>query len=87
MSNLLCVGTAGMSVWFSRDNGESWIRPYIESGVHRWYESNRKWTHLTSMLDDDDIWSMAQAPDHPDTILVGTQPTNIFVSTDAGQAF
>jgi len=34
MPNLLCVGTAGMSVWFSRDDGETWIRPYIESGLY-----------------------------------------------------
>ena len=39
------------------------------------------------MLDDYDIWSMAQAPDDPDTIVVGTQPANIFVSTDGGKSF
>jgi len=114
MSNLLCVGTAGMSVWFSRDNGETWIRPYIESGLYlearvwalsahpqrpgevlagtdsglyRWNETAQKWTHLPSVLDDYDIWSMAQAPDDPDTIVVGTQPANIFISTDGGKSF
>lgn len=114
MSNLLCVGTAGMSVWFSRDNGETWIRPYIESGLYlearvwalsahpqrpgevlagtdsglyRWNETAQKWTHLPSILDDYDIWSMAQAPDDPDTIVVGTQPANIFISTDGGKSF
>ncbi|MDP1965254.1 MAG: hypothetical protein Q8K93_23980 [Reyranella sp.] len=114
MSNLLCVGTAGMSVWFSRDNGESWIRPYIESGLYlearvwalsahpkrpgevlagtdsglyRWNEGDQKWTHLPSVLDDYDIWSMAQAPDDHDTIVVGTQPANIFLSTDGGKSF
>ena len=108
MSNLLCVGTAGMSVWFSRDDGETWIRPYIESGLYlearvwalsahpkrpgevlagtdsglyRWNEGDQKWTHLPSVLDDYDIWWMAQAPDDPDTIVVGTQPAGIFVST------
>lgn len=114
MSNLLCVGTAGMSVWFSRDDGETWIRPYIESGLYlearvwalsahparpgevlagtdsglyRWNESTQKWAHLPSLLDDYDIWSMAQAPDDPDTIVVGTQPANIFISTDGGRSF
>jgi photosystem II stability/assembly factor-like uncharacterized protein len=114
MANLLCVGTAGMSVWFSRDDGETWIRPYIESGLYlearvwalsahpkrpgevlagtdsglyRWNETDQKWTHLPSLLDDYDIWAMAQAPDDPDTIVVGTQPANIFVSTDGGKSF
>jgi photosystem II stability/assembly factor-like uncharacterized protein len=114
MSNLLCVGTAGMSVWFSRDNGDTWTRPYIESGLYlearvwalsahpsrpgevlagtdsglyRWNEGDQKWTHLKSVLDDYDIWSMAQAPEDPDTIVVGTQPAGIFVSTDGGKSF
>ena len=30
----LCVGTSGMSVWFSRDLGETWDRPYTESGLY-----------------------------------------------------
>lgn len=114
MPNLLCVGTAGMSVWFSRDDGETWIRPYIESGLYlearvwalsahpkrpgevlagtdsglyRWNEGDQKWMHLPSVLDDYDIWAMAQAPDDPDTIVVGTQPAAIFVSTDGGKSF
>ena len=112
MSNLLCVGTAGMSVWFSRDNGETWIRPYIESGLYlearvwalsahpqrpgevlagtdsglyRWTESNQTWTHLPSLLDEYDIWSLAQAPDDPDYLIAGTQPPGIFISKDAGR--
>ena len=31
MSNLLCVGTAGMSVWFSRDNGETFAFQELQS--------------------------------------------------------
>ena len=30
----LCVGTAGTSVWFSRDLGETWDRTYSESGLY-----------------------------------------------------
>ncbi len=34
MDTRLCVGTCGMSVWFSDDLGESWTRPYSESGLY-----------------------------------------------------
>lgn len=30
----LYVGTVGQSVWFSEDRGESWVRPYSESGLY-----------------------------------------------------
>ena len=56
MSNLLCVGTAGMSVWFSRDNGETWIRPYIESGL---YLEAR-------------VWALSAHPQRPGEVLAGT---------------
>ena len=76
----LCVGTAGTSVWFSRDLGETWDRPYSESGlylesrvwalsahpgrpgemlagtdsgVYRWSEAARLWTHLPGPFDKD----------------------------------
>ena len=56
MSNLLCVGTAGMSVWFSRDDGETWIRPYIESGL---YLEAR-------------VWALSAHPKRPGEVLAGT---------------
>lgn len=56
MSTLLCVGTSGMSVWFSRDLGETWTRPYIESGL---YLECR-------------VWSMTAHPKRPGEVLVGT---------------
>ncbi len=34
MQGNLYVGTSGMSVWFSRDLGETWKRPYTESGLY-----------------------------------------------------
>lgn len=36
----LYVGTSGMSVWFSQDLGETWDRPYSESGL---YLESRVW--------------------------------------------
>lgn len=114
MSNLLCVGTAGMSVWFSRDLGETWTRPYIESGlylearvwalsahparpgevlagtdsgIYRWRESEKHWTHLPSPLDELDVWALVQAPDDPDLLLAGTQPAGFWRSTDGGKSW
>lgn len=37
----LYVGTGGMSVWFSTDSGETWARPYSESGL---YLESRVWS-------------------------------------------
>jgi hypothetical protein len=34
MQEDLFVGTAGTSVWFGRDRGETWTRPYSESGLY-----------------------------------------------------
>jgi photosystem II stability/assembly factor-like uncharacterized protein len=52
----LCVGTAGMSVWFSRDLGETWDRPYSESGL---YLEAR-------------VWALSTHPQRPDELLAGT---------------
>ncbi len=50
------VGTAGMSVWFSEDGGETWERPYSESGL---YLESR-------------VWALSTHPGEPDTLLAGT---------------
>ena len=52
----LCVGTAGMSVWFSRDLGETWERPYSESGL---YLESR-------------VWALSSHPAKPGEVLAGT---------------
>jgi len=56
MTNRLCVGTCGMSVWFSDDLGESWTRPYSESGL---YLEAR-------------VWALSWHPDDRDTLHAGT---------------
>jgi photosystem II stability/assembly factor-like uncharacterized protein len=45
-----------MSVWFSRDDGESWVRPYIESGL---YLEAR-------------VWALSAHPARPGEVLAGT---------------
>jgi photosystem II stability/assembly factor-like uncharacterized protein len=114
MSALLCVGTSGMSVWFSRDLGDTWTRPYIESGlylearvwalsahpkrpgevlagtdsgIYRWVEAEKHWTHLPSPLDQLHVWSLVQAPDDPDLLLAGTHPAGIWRSEDGGRSW
>ena len=52
----LCVGTAGMSVWFSRDLGQTWERPYTESGL---YLEAR-------------VWALSSHPARPGQLLAGT---------------
>jgi len=52
----LYVGTAGMSVWFSRDLGETWERPYSESGM---YLETR-------------VWALSTHPSRPGEVFAGT---------------
>ena len=56
MSINLCVGTAGTSVWFSKDLGETWTRPYSESGL---YLECR-------------VWALSGHSERPDTLYAGT---------------
>ena len=56
MSVNLCVGTAGTSVWFSKDLGETWTRPYSESGL---YLECR-------------VWALSTHPSRPDELYAGT---------------
>lgn len=52
----LYVGTSGLSVWFSRDKGETWTRPYSESGL---YLESR-------------VWALSAHPDLPGQVFAGT---------------
>ena len=110
----LSVGTAGTSVWFSRDLGETWERPYTESGlylesrvwalaghaarpgellagtdsgVYRWQESSRTWTHLPSPFDTRCTWALARHPQRPEVIVAGTHPAGLWRSDDDGASW
>ena len=107
----LCVGTVGMSVWFSKDLGENWKRASSsaglnaecrvwtlasspatpqrlyaggDEGVHRWDESEQRWTHLRSPMDGRPVWAIAQSPRDPRVVLAGCRPTALYRSDDAG---
>jgi photosystem II stability/assembly factor-like uncharacterized protein len=106
-----CVGTVGMSVWFSKDLGENWKRASSsaglnaecrvwtlasspatprnlyaggDEGVHRWDETEQRWTHLPSPLDGRAVWAIAQSPHDPRVVLAGCRPTALYRSDDAG---
>lgn len=110
----LYAGTVGMSVWFSKDLGETWTRPPSASGlnsecrewtlaahpatperlyaggdlgVHRWDETEQRWTHLPSPMDGRPIWALAQSPHDPNVLLAGCRPTALYRSNDAGQTW
>ena len=107
----LCVGTVGMSVWFSKDLGENWKRASSsaglnaecrvwtlasspatprnlyaggDEGVHRWDETEQRWTHLRSPMDGRPVWAIAQSPHDPRVVLAGCRPTALYRSDDAG---
>lgn len=50
------VGTIGMSVWFTDDLGETWVRPNSEFG----------------MSNEARVWALASHQDRPDHLLAGT---------------
>ena len=52
----LSVATSGLSVWFSNDIGETWDRPYSESGL---YLEAR-------------VWALSSHPDAPEHLYAGT---------------
>lgn len=56
MSVHLYVGTSGMAVWFSDDLGETWQRPYSESGL---YLEAR-------------VWALSCHPAEPGRVYAGT---------------
>jgi photosystem II stability/assembly factor-like uncharacterized protein len=56
MTTNLFAGTIGMSVWFSSDMGETWARPYSESGL---YLESR-------------VWALSCHPATPDRLYAGT---------------
>lgn len=58
-----------MSVWFSDDLGESWTRPYSESGL---YLEAR-------------VWALSWHPDDPDTLFAGTDSGVYRWSDSAGE--
>jgi hypothetical protein len=57
-----------------------------DSGLYRLDRAARHWTHLPSPMDKERlVTAIAQAPDDPDVILVGTQPAALFRSEDGGR--
>ena len=106
------AGTAGHSVWFSEDLGNTFIHPnshsgmYLEArawcfsshpqnqnilyagtdmGIFVWDERTTRWTFLESPAKD--VWAIAQDPQNPNHILVGSRPAELFYSDNAGMSW
>ena len=55
-----------------------------DEGVHRWDETEQRWTHLRSPLDGRPVWAIAQSPHDARMVLAGCRPTALYRSDDAG---
>lgn len=53
-----------------------------DMGVFRWDESNAKWKHLPSQMND--VWAIAHHPHNPQVLIAGTRPAAFYRSDDAG---
>jgi photosystem II stability/assembly factor-like uncharacterized protein len=56
-----------------------------DSGLHRFDRASGQWTHLASPMDGERlVTAIALAPDDPQVIVAGTQPSAIYRSGDGG---
>jgi hypothetical protein len=53
-----------------------------DMGIFVWQENLRRWCPLPSPATD--VWAIAQAPHHPEILLVGARPAQLFYSENAG---
>jgi photosystem II stability/assembly factor-like uncharacterized protein len=58
-----------------------------EQGLFRTTNGADSWTRVESPLNGLQIWSILLLPDDPETILVGTCPSQLFRSDDAGRTW
>ncbi|MEE2709264.1 MAG: YCF48-related protein [Gemmatimonadota bacterium] len=58
-----------------------------DEGFYRTNDGGDKWTHLSSPMDQKQIWSLAIHPENPDIIFAGTRPSGLYRTTDAGASW
>ena len=56
-----------------------------EKGLYRSDSAGQSWYQVDSPMNDHQIWSMAIDPSNPDTLYVGTCPSDLFKSDDNGE--
>ena len=56
-----------------------------DMGVFRWDEAPARWTPLPSPMQD--VWAIAQDPEHPEVLIAGTRPAGFYRSGDAGKSW
>jgi photosystem II stability/assembly factor-like uncharacterized protein len=56
-----------------------------DMGVFRWDEAPARWTALPSPMQD--VWALAQDPQHPEVMIAGTRPAGFYRTGDAGKTW
>jgi photosystem II stability/assembly factor-like uncharacterized protein len=81
---------SGSQVWAlaSHPAAPSQVYAGTDSGLHRFDRAAGQWTHLPSPMDGERlVTAIALAPDDPQTIVAGTQPSAIYRSADGGRSW
>src|SRR5438270_4288320 len=58
-----------------------------EMGLLRSTDGADNWTRVESPVDGLQVWSILISPHNPDVILVGTCPSRLFITQDAGRTW
>ena len=61
-----------------------------DSGVYRWSETDKRWSHSPSAFDASSTWALACSPDNPDLVFAGTggaEGIGVYRSFDSGKSW
>ncbi len=81
---------SGSQVWAlaSHPSAPRFVLAGTDSGLYRLDRAGNRFTHIPSPMDQERlVTAIAFAPDDPDTILVGTQPSALYRSHDGGRSW
>lgn len=89
--DLTCIGFQGQSAFraaplIDKDDPRTIYAGSTRSGMHRSRDAGTTWQEIDNGLAYKEIWSLAQHP-KTGTLLVGTCPTDVFVSNDRGDSW
>lgn len=59
----------------------------VETGLHRSEDGGQSWERVGQRTIDDHVTALASDPSEPETFYVGTEPSRVYVTTDAGDAY
>jgi photosystem II stability/assembly factor-like uncharacterized protein len=94
---VICEGKAGTWTETRRELKDQHITAVIsqegivlagaEDGIFRSGDAGMTWQEISSGLSTRHVRWMAAHPDHPNLLLAGTEPANIFISRDGGESW